>query len=86
MSEFDPKKMKELGKEVTKTDSRYLNIRAYSYDGGEPKISIIPRVKNTNPNADKNKQWITQKGISGITKQEALDLAKALEKAVHYLK
>jgi len=82
MAEYDRNKDKELGKFFSKTEKRYLNVRAYSYDGGDPKISITPASKNTNPNADANKQWIKQKGISGISKQEAKDLVNAIEQAI----
>jgi predicted NAD/FAD-dependent oxidoreductase len=82
---YDKNKDKILGKFFSKTDKRYLNVIAYSYDGGENKIRIVPASKNTNPNADSNKQWIQQKGISGITKQEAKDLVIALERAIDKL-
>lgn len=61
---------------------RYINVIAYSYDSGEPKIRLQVANKNTNPNADSDKQWINQKGISSITKSEAERLVKALEKAL----
>ena len=76
MAEFDASKMKELGKEASKEGNRYLNVVAYSYNDGEPKISIRPKTQNTN-NPD---QWISQKSISGLNKAEALALAKNLEK------
>lgn len=79
---YDRNKDKILGKFFSKTEKRYLNVVAYSYDGGEAKIRINPAQKNTNPNADSNKQWINVKGISGIAKQEAKDLIKALEQAI----
>lgn len=81
-SGYDRDKDKILGKFFSKTEKRYLNVLAYSYDGGEPKIRIVPATKNTNPNADSNKQWIQAKGISGITKSEAIDLIQALKNAV----
>jgi hypothetical protein len=61
---------------------RFINVIAYQYDGGEPKIRLQVANKNTNPNADSDKKWINQKGISSITKDEALKLIKALEKAI----
>jgi len=82
---YDRNKDKILGKFFSKTEKRYLNVLAYSYDGGEHKIRIVPATKNSNPNADANKQWIQAKGISGITKQEAKDLVVALEKAISSL-
>lgn len=82
MSEFDPKKYKEIAKFFSKTEKRYINATVYQYDGGEVKLSLVPATKNTNPQADKEKQWIKGKGISGLTKQEAKDLVIALEKAV----
>ena len=62
--------------------NRYLNVIAYSYDGGTPKVRIEVSSKNTNPNADEKKKWIRQKGISSITKAEAEGLIKLLEKAL----
>lgn len=79
---YDKSKDIQLGKFFSKTEKRYLNVIAYSYNGGEPKIRIVPASKNTNPQADPNKQWIQAKGISGITKQEAKDLVIALERAI----
>lgn len=81
-SGYDRTKDKQLGKFFSKTEKRYLNVIAYSYDGGEPRIRITPANKNTNPNADANKQWIQQKGISQISKEEAKQLVKALEMAI----
>jgi hypothetical protein len=64
---------------------RYLNVVAYSYDGGEKKVRIQVSNKNTNPNADPKKQWIQQKGISSLTKDEVKGLIKLLEKALYKL-
>lgn len=61
---------------------RFLNVEVYSYDGGSRKIRIKPVSKNTNPNADSSKKWINQKAVSSITKEEAKQLIKALQKAV----
>lgn len=61
---------------------RYLNVVAYSYDGGEKKIRIEVRNKNTNPNCDDNKKWINVAGISSITKEEVKELIKLLEMAI----
>jgi len=89
MSEYDRNKDVQLFKEginVGKSKGeRYLNIVAYSYDGGTPKIRIQVSNKNTNPDAPDNKKWINQKGISSITKDEAKGLIKLLEKAVYKL-
>lgn len=86
-SGYDRSKDKVLFKEginVRKTKGeRYLNVVAYSYDGGEPKIRIQVSNKNTNPNASEKQQWVNQKGISSITKDEAKGLIKALEKALY---
>lgn len=77
---------KVLFKEAIRSDKRYLNIEAYSYDGGQTKIRIKVTAKNTNAEADANKKWINQKGISAITKEEAEGLIIALEKAIIKLK
>lgn len=61
---------------------RFINVVAYQYDGGEKKVRLQVTNKNTNPNAEANKQWINQKGISSITKDEVVKLIKALEKAL----
>lgn len=80
---YDRTKDKILGKFFSKTEKRYLNVVAYSYNGGEAKIRIQPSNKNTNPaQKDPKKQWVNQPGISGITKSEAMDLIKALKAAV----
>lgn len=81
-SGYDRNLDKELGKFFSKTDKRYLNVIAYSYNGGTPSIRITPRVKNSNPNCDENKKWLTMKGISQISKDEAKQLVIALEKAI----
>jgi hypothetical protein len=89
MSEYDRSKDKQLFKEGVNVHKqrgeRYINVVAYQYDGGEKKIRIQLSNKNTNPNADSNKQWINQKGISSITKDEAKGLIKLLEKALYKL-
>ena len=83
---YDRNKDKELFKEGINVGKekgeRFINVIAYSYDGGEKKIRLQVANKNTNPNADSDKQWINQKGISSITKSEAERLVKALEKAL----
>lgn len=61
---------------------RFLNVEVYSYDGGTKKVRILPVNRNTNPNCDPNKKWLKQKAISSITKEEAKELIKALEKAL----
>ena len=90
MSEgYDRNKDKELFKEgitVGKAKGeRFLNVVAYSYDGGTAKIRIQVTNKNTDPNADAKKKWVNQKGISSISKEEAKALVKALEKAIYKL-
>ena len=86
MSEYDRNKDVELFKEGINVNKergeRFINVIAYQYDGGEKKVRLQVANKNTNPNADSNKQWINQKGISSITKDEVVKLIKALEKAV----
>jgi len=86
---YDRNKDKELFKEginVGKTKGeRFLNVVAYSYDGGTPKIRIQVTNKNTDPKADAKKKWVNQKGISSISKEEAKALVKALEKAIYKL-
>lgn len=83
---YDKSKDKQLGKFSSKSEKRYLNVVAYSYDGGTPKIRIQPANKNTNPaQKDPNKQWVNVPGISGITKEEAIALISNLEKAVKVL-
>ena len=86
MSEYDPNKNVQLFKKginVGKAKGeRYLNVIAYQYDGGEKKIRIQPANKNTNPNADQNKQWINVHSITSITKDEAKGLIKLLEQAI----
>ena len=78
---YDRNKDKELFKEginVGKTKGeRFLNVVAYSYDGGTPKIRIQVTNKNTDPNADAKKKWVNQKGISSISKEEAKALVRA---------
>ena len=85
MSEFDPKKYKQIAKFFSKTEKRYINAIVYSYDGSDPKISLSPSTKNSNPNAEANKQWIKGNGISGITKEEAQALVIALQAAISKL-
>ena len=86
---YDPSKNKELFKEGVNVHKergeRYLNVVAYQYDGGVPKIRIQPLNKNTNPNCDPQKQWVNQHSITGISKEEAQGLIKALEKAIYKL-
>lgn len=82
---YDKTKDVVLGKYFSKTETRYLNVTAYSYNGGAKKIRIVPASKNTNPAADKNKLWIQGKGISGITKPEAQALIVALTAAIKHL-
>jgi len=79
---YNKLKDKELAKVFGKVGEKYWNVTINSYDGKPPKIRIMPRSKNTNPNADKNKQYITQKGLTGLTKDDAKELAKLLEQIV----
>ena len=85
-SEYDRTKDKELFKEGINVNKekgeRFINVIAYCYDGGEPRVRLQVANKNTNPNADPDKQWINQKGISQLNKAEVERLIKALEKAV----
>lgn len=83
---YDRSKDKILGKYFSKTDKRYLNVVAYSYDGGANKIRIAPSNKNTNPaQTDPKKQWVNVPGISGITKDECSALIIALQAAIKLL-
>jgi len=83
MSEgYDRDKDKVLFKTFSKTEKRYLNVEVYSYDEGETKVRIRPTSKNTNPNAEEKKQWINQKAISGLTKDEVKGLISSLEKTL----
>ena len=79
---YDKTKDKELAKVFGKVGDTYWNVTINTYDGKPPKIRIIPRSKNTNPNADKDKQWITGKTLTGLTKEDAIELAKLLEQIV----
>ncbi len=89
MSDFDPKKNKQIWKEGVNVGKprgeRYLNVVVYSYDGGDKKIRIQPANKNTNENCDANKKWINVHSITGINKDEAKGLIKLLEKAIYKL-
>lgn len=82
MAGYDRNKDKVIHKAMSKTEKRYLNVEAYSYDGGATKVRIRPVAKNTNPNADSKKQWINQKAISGLTQDEVLGLIKSLNEMV----
>lgn len=74
---------KVLGKFFSKTEKRYINVVAYSYNGGTSKIRLNPSNKNTNPaQTDPKKQWVNVPGISGITKEEAQALVIALNAAI----
>lgn len=82
MAGYDRNKDKVIHKVCSKTDKRYLNVELYSYDGGDPKVRIRPVTKNSNPDADSNKQWIQQKSISGLTQDEIVGLIQSLEEIV----
>jgi hypothetical protein len=62
------------------TGNRYLNVEVYSYDQGATKVRIRVTRKNNSPNAEF--KWIPDKGISGMTKEEAVFLGNALLKMV----
>jgi len=79
---YDASKDKQIWKGAVKSEKRFLNVIVYSYDGGATKIRILPVSENTNPNADPNKKWIRGKSITGITKEEAIELVKQLEIAI----
>lgn len=82
MSAYDRDKDVVVHKAYSKTESRYLNVEIYSYDGGERKARIKPVAKNTNPNADSKKQWINQKAISGLTIEEVMGLIDSLNEVI----
>jgi hypothetical protein len=82
MADFDKSKYNELCKFFSKTEKRYVNVKAYTYDSGDVKISLSPTVKNSNEDCDPEKKWINQKGISGFTIEEAKLLVKALESTI----
>jgi len=84
MAGYDRNKDKVIHKTVSKTEKRYLNVEAYSYDGGATKVRIKPVVKNTNPNCDSNKKWLNMKAISGLSMEEVLGLIKSLNEIVNY--
>jgi hypothetical protein len=71
-----------LYKGCSKTEKRYLNVEVYSYNGGPTSVRIRPCSKNTKADADPNKKWINQKGISQISKDEAAQLIKVLQEAI----
>lgn len=83
---YDRNLDKVLHKELVKSENKFLNVEVFSYNGGTIKMRIKPVEKNTNPQADPNKKWINKSAISGLTKQEALDLAIALKKAADTMK
>lgn len=74
---------KIIAKFGSKSEKRFLNVLVYSYNGGATKIRISPVAENTNPNAEANKKWINQAGISGITVDEAKNLIANLQKAIN---
>ena len=82
---YDRNKDKQLFKEginvKKEKGERFLNVIAYSYDGGDPRVRIQVANKNTNPDASDDKKWINQKGISQLTKPEVEGLINALQKA-----
>ncbi len=82
---YDRDKDKQLFKESINVNkekgNRFLNVIAYSYDGGETRVRIQVASKNTNPDAPDNKKWINQKGITALTKPEVEGLIDALQKA-----
>lgn len=83
---YDKNKDILIHKKSVKSEKKYLNCEVYSYDNKPAKIRIRPCVQNTNPDqTDPNKKWINLKGISGITKQEALDLSAALKECAEQI-
>ncbi len=82
---YDRDKDKQLFKESINVNkekgNRFLNVIAYSYEGGEARVRIQVANKNTNPDAPDNKKWINQKGITALTKPEVEGLIDALQKA-----
>lgn len=82
---YDQSKDKKLFKESINVHKekgeRFLNVIAYSYDGGDPKVRIQVANRNTNLDAPDDKKWINQKGISQLTKEEVDGLINALQKA-----
>jgi len=82
---YDRDKDKELYKKGINVNKekgeRYINVIAYSYDGGVPKVRIQVANKNTNPDAPADKKWINQKGISQFNKEEVEALIDALQQA-----
>lgn len=81
-SGYDRSKDKELAKVFGKVGDKYWNVTINTYDGKPPKIRITPRSKNTNPNADKDRQYITGKSLTGLTKEDAMEVSKLLEQIV----
>ena len=85
-SGYDKTKDLLIHKKSVQSENKYLNCQVYSYDGRPAKIRIRPCVKNTNPDqTDPNKKWINLKGISQITKEEALGLAEALKECAEQI-
>lgn len=72
----------EIYKGCVKSEKRYINVQVAAYNNGQPYIRLRPCAKNTNPAADKNKQWINLPGINQITKDEATQLIKILQEAI----
>lgn len=85
-SKYDKSKDKVIFEEGVKDNDRkqqrWLNTQLYSYDGGELKIRIGVRNKNTNRDAPSNKKWVSVPGLKQLTIEEAKRLAITLEKAV----
>lgn len=82
---YDRNKDEELFKEginvKKEKGERFLNVIAYRYNKGDPKVRIQVANKNTKPDAPDDKKWINQKGISALTKPEVEGLINALQKA-----
>lgn len=84
MSEgYDKSKDVVLFKEgFNHTTKRWLNVEAYQYNNGTPKIRVRVSNLNSNPNCEPNKKWINVPGLKGLTKEEAISLKKSIEKAL----
>ena len=82
---YDRNLDKQIAKFSSKSEKRFLNVIVYEYNGGATKIRISPVESNSNPNAEANKKFINKPGISGLTAQEARDLAANLIKAADAL-
>lgn len=82
-SKYDRNLDKEIAKFSSKSgETKYVNVLLYQYNNGPTKARIFLRTKNTNPNADKTKQWITGKALSGLSKDDLKQIIINAEKAL----